>query len=524
MSVSDDFYSLFNRDKTPRETLASVTALDPERASRYAAKALYSECENVAVAVEGTRNDTLNKAAFNIAQLVAGGYLEHADAWGALVEAGRASGLGDTEIDATLASGFRGGYQSPRVVEERPPVPDPTVLEDATDSEAGPPLNPIIDWHLLFAVDEDDEEWIVEPILPARRMVALYSAPKAGKSLLMLEIAVAIARGTPVIGTKLDRARRVLYVDFENDPRGDIRTRLEAMDVAADQLGDLCYLTFPSLAKLDTGAGAVDLMRHLDAYECEVVVIDTVSRAVGGEENDNDTWLSFYRHTGLALKRAGIACIRLDHSGKDREKGMRGGSAKSGDVDAVWRLTALNEVTVLLECTDHRMPVPTKMLTLTRQEWPLEHRLATDPLDAAQDAKTKYVDELLDAYEVSNQASVREATKALRGAGQKVENKAIREAVKLRKMRLDIPRDTPGNGVPGTPSGTPRHTGGSVPGTGGYVVARPAHPRGTSGTPAETDDLLVSCKACFKPTTAPVAEANDGLCASCFKDTGQETP
>jgi hypothetical protein len=43
---------------------------------------------------------------------------------------------------------------------------------------------------------------------------------------------------------------------------------------------------------------------------------------------------------------------------------MRGGSAKYGDVDAVWRLTALNENTILLECTDHRMPVPEKMLTL----------------------------------------------------------------------------------------------------------------------------------------------------------------
>jgi uncharacterized protein YndB with AHSA1/START domain len=97
-----------------------------------------------------------------------------------------------------------------------------------------------------------DEEWIVEPLLPARRMIALYSAPKAGKSLLMLEIAVAIARGTEVLGATPDRPRRVLYVDFENDPRGDVRTRLEAMDVGPDQLDNLCYLTFPSLAKFDT--------------------------------------------------------------------------------------------------------------------------------------------------------------------------------------------------------------------------------------------------------------------------------
>jgi hypothetical protein len=59
------------------------------------------------------------------------------------------------------------------------------------------------------------------------------------------------------------------------------------------------------------------------------VVIDTVSRAIDGEENSNDTWLN----------QLGIAMIRLDHSGKDETKGMRGGSAKSGDVDAVWLST-----------------------------------------------------------------------------------------------------------------------------------------------------------------------------------------
>ena len=48
----------------------------------------------------------------------------------------------------------------------------------------------------------------------------------------MLEIAVGIARGTEVLGVTPDRPRNVLYVDFENDPRGDIRSRLEAMDLA----------------------------------------------------------------------------------------------------------------------------------------------------------------------------------------------------------------------------------------------------------------------------------------------------
>jgi hypothetical protein len=405
------------------------------------------------------------------------------------------------------------------------PVPEVTVLDldQEVAAATGPPLNPIIDWTELFATEDDGEEWIVEPILPARRMVALYSAPKAGKSLLMLEIAVAVADGGEVLGARVEQPRRVLYVDFENDPRGDVRTRLEAMEIGPERLENLCYLTFPSLAKFDTAQGALDLMRHVEHYDCEVVVIDTVSRAVAGEENENDTWLAFYRHTGLTLKQHGIACIRLDHSGKDRDKGMRGGSAKYGDVDAVWRLTALNEDTVHLECTDHRMPVPVKALTLTREDFPLRHRLASDAWLAASDAQVREIDQQLDSLGVPSSASVRESKQALRSVGAKHRNEHIERAVKLRKMRLDLPSSEVSRGHLGdagghreevSPDPVPRR------GSGGHLPQRP-------GDTASADpDELVSCKGCFKPTTAAVASTQDGLCAGCYRDTGQteETP
>lgn len=400
------------------------------------------------------------------------------------------------------------------------PLPDVTTL-DLTDDRAesiGPPINPIIDWAELFAAEDDGEEWIIEPILPARRMVALYSAPKAGKSLLMLELAVGMARGVEVIGSKPDRPYRVLYVDFENDPRGDVRARLEAMEVKPGQLENLCYLTFPSLAKFDTAQGALDLIRHVEHYQCEVVVIDTVSRAVAGEENENDTWLSFYRHTGLALKRAGIACIRLDHSGKDREKGMRGGSAKYGDVDAVWRLTALSDTTISLECTDHRMPVPRKLMTLEREEFPLRHKAAEEAWAAVADAKALEVDRLLDALGVPSAASVREARSALRDGGHKVRNEAIEKAVKARKMRLDIPA-----------SKCPGDTRGTVGDRREEVSPTPPPYRGVGDTSRDTSgdtpsgdkldpELLVACVKCYRPCSQGYAGKHAGRCPNCAKE------
>jgi hypothetical protein len=150
------------------------------------------------------------------------------------------------------------------------------------------------------------------------------------------------------------------------------------MGYQPDDLANLCYLSFPTIAKLDTKQGGEQLIAAIEEYGCEVVVIDTVSRSVQGDENENDTWLAFYRHTGLLLKQKEIAMIRLDHSGKDESKGQRGGSAKSGDVDAVWRLSKTGDDLIDLICEAQRFPVDRTHLTLRREEEPLRHVIAKD--------------------------------------------------------------------------------------------------------------------------------------------------
>ena len=274
---------------------------------------------------------------------------------------------------------------------------------------------PILDWQALWE-DTTEEEWIVEPLLAKRRLVALYSAPKVGKSLLMLELAAAMASGRPVLGNNPTKPIAVLYVDFENDPRGDIRTRLEAMGYGPADLERLCYLSFPTLAKLDTKQGADELLAAIAEYGCEVVVIDTVSRSVAGDENENDTWLNFYRHTGLRLKQAEVAMIRLDHSGKDESKGQRGGSAKSGDVDAVWRLAKLGEDLFRLTCEANRFPITEQLVDLQRVEDPhLRHKRDMD-------ARAKAADEIIGKLAKAGvprdgSVSAREAIKIMRKAG-----------------------------------------------------------------------------------------------------------
>jgi RecA-family ATPase len=125
-------------------------------------------------------------------------------------------------------------------------------------------------------------------------------------------------------------------------------------------------------------------MAAISAYDCSIVVIDTVSRAIEGEENENDTWLKFNRYSGMAMKRAGISMIRLDHSGKDGSKGQRGGSAKSGDVDAVWRMTRDEDI-ITLKCEAERFQISQKEFSVRRLENPLRHQITVNTYAARRD-------------------------------------------------------------------------------------------------------------------------------------------
>jgi hypothetical protein len=72
--------------------------------------------------VEGTRNDTLNRAAFRLGQLVAAGHLDPTYTADRLLGAATASGLGDAEAEATIRSGLHAGQSQPRGPQPRPPT------------------------------------------------------------------------------------------------------------------------------------------------------------------------------------------------------------------------------------------------------------------------------------------------------------------------------------------------------------------------------------------------------------------
>jgi hypothetical protein len=98
---------------TQRTTLPPAPAPTGRRGG-YGRVALARERAAVATAPQGRRNATLNRAAFNLGQLVAAGLLHAAEVQAVLLAAALEAGNPEAKARATIESGLRGGAAKPR--------------------------------------------------------------------------------------------------------------------------------------------------------------------------------------------------------------------------------------------------------------------------------------------------------------------------------------------------------------------------------------------------------------------------
>lgn len=346
----NNFYDLFAKPEVDRPA-GNVTPIDPARATRYAAKALASECENVAAAPEGTRNDALNRAAFSIGQLVAAGHVDHPAAWSALRDAAHAAGLDPGEIDATLRSGLGAGAETPRIVPDLPAVPEPTILT-ATQPPAGEDAqeeDEVASWRPLDLDDVLDGSY--QPQLPTLMprlddacllypgcIHSFHGESESGKSL------VAQAEAARLIADAHD----VLFIDFESD-RASVVGRLLELGASHQQIRAHFTYVRPEVdpRKFPHERAAV---AELLARPYALAVIDGVTEALGifgASTKDNDEITAFMRVLPRTVARlTGAAVVLVDHVTKDSEGRGRfaiGGQAKMAALDGAAYVVEVTE-------------------------------------------------------------------------------------------------------------------------------------------------------------------------------------
>lgn len=234
----------------------------------------------------------------------------------------------------------------------------------------------------------------------------------------------------------------MLYVDLENT-LDDLVERLRDMGYRPEDLGQLRYLSFPSLPTLDSPAGGVEIVELAEYHDVALVVIDTISRVTAGEENSADTYRHLYRYTLAPLKAQRRAIVRLDHEGHQKGR-SRGSSAKNDDVDCVWQLSDRKDdngdTYITLKLERQRGSSHPERLYLKRETHPRLHHIAKLPLlDQPERQRVADCIEAMTALGLPAKTGAPSARRALREANHKFGNDTIAAAVRARKALENCP-------------------------------------------------------------------------------------
>lgn len=328
----------------------------------------------------------------------------------------------------------------------------------------------LLDWGPFFGTDFGQVQLLPGKLMAPGQQITIVGDGKAGKSLLVQEWLWRMATGQSFLGDRPQAPISVLYVDAENGHQ-DIQERFVSYGAGPGRMGLLSYASFPPIRPLDTAGGGQDLLAMVTECEAQLVCLDTVSRFISGPENDADTWLSLYRHTLLPLKRAGISSVRLDHMGKDGERGARGSSAKTQDVDHVWELRAQGGGDLLLRRTHTRTGIGPEVFHLVRHAQKdgdryvpgqTRHVIAAyEHLEQNIEGSVEWLILKLDGMGLPADAGNPRTISALATAGIRASKEKIAAAVRARKTRAEnsdnlgsrngFPQTFP-EGVPGEPS------------------------------------------------------------------------
>jgi len=139
-------------------------------------------------------------------------------------------------------------------------------------------------------------------------------------------------------------------------------------------------------------------------------------------------------NTGILIKASGIALVRLDHAGKDLDRGQRGTSAKNDDVDLVWQLTELDGGGIRLRATHRRQSWVPTLVDLARLEEPIlrHERMAETTWPDGTEALARTMHDL----DISPGASTRDVQTILQAAGFGARRAKVVIAIRYRKTYL----------------------------------------------------------------------------------------
>lgn len=324
-------------DLSPKPKQIEATQSQISLAPEIAEKIWHQSLENIREAPPGEGNDTLNKEAFKIGQLIASNGISRQFAEVELFKAAVERGRPEYEARATIESGINGGLkhpltspfsaEPPKPLFEIPPVP-------------GPPER----WTPQFLMRSDllntsklrkpqlFQDWSTEDIC------ITTADGGTGKTTMKLQEAICLALGERFLGFDCRQKGKTLFITgedtsqklaamlgaimnqmglFNNTPEneGKIQTILDSIVVKKDS--DLCLVTKDKLGFFNMNQDAFNkVMQAVEDIKPKMIVFDPIAMFWGPESGLNDMNKAVIKFMSLLVEKSGACVDMINHMGK----------------------------------------------------------------------------------------------------------------------------------------------------------------------------------------------------------------
>ena len=188
----------------------------------------------------------------------------------------------------------------------------------------------------LFVLESEGLQWLIPELLPKGETIILAASPKAGKTLLAIDAAFAIATGESTFLGQTVAQGKVLLISADESLTSTRDKLLKRGFRSGDN--DIRIIPRWTINSLDA------LEKHLEEFRPNVVIIDSLRRITHGSQiSENSAEFADNIYTlKETIGKYGASGILIHHTNKNSEAlgvgKLRGSSAIAGAVWGTWQL------------------------------------------------------------------------------------------------------------------------------------------------------------------------------------------
>jgi hypothetical protein len=186
-------------------------------------------------------------------------------------------------------------------------------------------------------------ENIVAGVIPKGAFVLVVGQPKGGKTFFALDLCLHIATGKLWRGRNVKKGR-VLYLALEGTSgiQNRVRAWLLRHGITEAEVEEVEFFLVPAPINLLDPADfeavlrtARDVAEMSDEPQLDMIVVDTISRALGGNDENGDGMVRLVAAIDRLRAATGAAVLAIHHPRKDGSGGPRGNHQLRAAIDCL---------------------------------------------------------------------------------------------------------------------------------------------------------------------------------------------